>query len=89
MCKNRRKIGCVLGLAWWAVGLVSAQRKKRKKKESVWLVNCIRGPLGVGGPHGVFQISCRGSKILVIILGNFRRLGIVIIINVLYIYSSQ
>ena len=54
---------------------VSAQRKKRKKSESVWFVMCICGPLGVGGPHGVSRLSCRSSKILVSVLGKFRRFG--------------
>ena len=68
------------GAFWaWPGGLLvlSAQRKKkeRNKKESVWFVWCIRGPKGVGGPPGVSRLSCRSSKILVSVLGKFRRFG--------------
>ena len=73
--KKEKDIKGVIGLGLWACGLCRPKERKRKENWSVWFVNCIRGPLGVGGPHGVFQISCRGSKILVSVLGKFRRFG--------------
>ena len=54
---------------------MSAQNKEKERKESVWFEFGIRGPKGVGGPPGVSRLSCRSSKILVSVLGKFRRFG--------------
>ena len=62
---------CFLVGCWFGSG---PQKEKKEKEESVWFVVCNRGPKGVGGPRSLFRVSCRGPKILVRNLGNFRRL---------------
>lgn len=75
--KRRKKITRVrLGLRPGGLLVVSAQKQKKEKQyQSVWFVFGFRGPKGVGGPHGVSRLSCRSSKILVSVLGKFRRFG--------------
>ena len=74
--KRKQNIkGCVLGLAWWACVWSRPSRKKKKEESPFGLCGGLRGPKGVGGPPEVSQLSCRSSKILVSILGKFRRFG--------------
>ena len=63
------RLGLVFGLL-----VVSAQNQRKKIKLVRLVCNWISGPIGGGGPRSVFRVSCRGPKIFVIILGNFRRL---------------
>ena len=56
-------------------GCVGPKTKERKIVLVRLVCNWIRGPKGVGGPHDVSRLSCQSPKILVSVLGKFRRFG--------------